>query len=129
MNDTNLTTLLQRSFHVSLGAATALVESVQDPYKREENLAKLRLDFHDLAQEWAVKGSVTESEARGLVDGLFSQLGNRFETSARSQAPASQEEASTAMRNLSIQSELQGLTAQLAAIRAELVKEDPSPQD
>lgn len=128
MDDTNLIPLLQKSFHVSLGATSALIEALQDPEKREENLAKLQLDFDDLAQEWAAKGAVTEAEARNFVDNVLSQTVEQVEHQASPETPASQQTASTSMRDLGVQSELQGLTAQLAAIRTELEKLNEPPQ-
>jgi len=128
MDDTNLIALLQKSFHVTLGATAALMEALQDPHKREETLARLRLDFNDLAQDWAAQGAVTESEARMFVNNLFHQGGPSGPQDA-TPGTATPETVATSMQNLGIQSELQGLIAQLAAIRAELEKLNQPPQD
>jgi polyhydroxyalkanoate synthesis regulator phasin len=129
MDDTNLIALLQKSFHVTLGATAALMEALQDPQKREETLARLRLDFNDLAQDWAAQGAVTESEARMFVNNLFHQTSQQSDIQDTAARTATQETAATSMQNLGIQSELQSLTAQLAAIRAELEKLNQSSQD
>lgn len=129
MDDTNLIALLQKSFHVTLGATAALMEALQDPHKREETLARLRLDFNDLAQDWAAQGAVTESEARMFVNNLFHQTSQQSDTQDTAARTATQETVATSMQNLGIQSELQSLTAQLAAIRAELEKLNQSSQD
>lgn len=129
MDDTNLIALLQKSFHVTLGATSALIEALQDPYKREETLARLRLDFNDLAQDWAAQGAVTESEARMFVNNLFHQSSPTSDSQEITTRTATQETAATSMQNLGIQSELQSLTAQLAAIRTELEKLNQSSQE
>ncbi len=116
MDTTELTQQLQRGLHVALGATTDLVESLQDPHKRDQNLAKLRLDWNDLSEEWARKGEQTEQEARGFLDTVVRQwpsaTGSSDSTnSASPTAPAT---------SLDIQSDIQELTAQIAAIRADL---------
>jgi polyhydroxyalkanoate synthesis regulator phasin len=116
MNSDTVALLLQKGFHVTLGATAALVESLQDPQKREQNLSKLRLEFNELTQDWAQKGEFTEREARAFVDTMLAQRGETstptttVTTTARPVPAVSPE----------VQLELQALTAQLGAIRAEL---------
>lgn len=129
MDDTNLIALLQKSFHVTLGATAALMEALQDPRKREDTLARLRLDFNELAQDWEAQGAVTESEARRFVSNLFQQSSPSSSVQEASESSATPETVATSMQNLGIQSELQSLTSQLAAIRTELEKLDQPPQD
>jgi polyhydroxyalkanoate synthesis regulator phasin len=117
MNSDTVVRLLQQGFRVTLGATASLVEILQDPQKRDANLAKLRTEFDQLAQEWAEKGEVTEREARSYVDNFIAQRRGTdstttVTTTATTVPVASQE----------VQLELQELTAQLAAIRAELEK-------
>jgi polyhydroxyalkanoate synthesis regulator phasin len=118
MNSDSLIQLLQTSVRVTLGATTSLIEVLQDPTKRDENLTKLRQEWSKLSEEWESKGEVTEQEARAFVNNLFNQR------NAASNYPASGStatvEAPTAPPN--VQVELQELTAQIAAIRAELEK-------
>ncbi len=68
MNSDNLTQLLQQRFRITLGATASLVETLQDPQKRNQNLSDLRSELNHLTQEWAEKGEVTEQEARNFVD-------------------------------------------------------------
>ncbi len=121
MNSDNFAELLQRGFHITLGATISLVESVQDPQKREENLAKLRLEWNQLSEEWASKGAVTEQEARRFVDTLLNNRANSAtsEPSANSGFSSSR---TTPTAPPDIQVELQELTEQIAAMRAELEK-------
>jgi polyhydroxyalkanoate synthesis regulator phasin len=116
MNPDNLIQIAQKGFRVTLGATTALVESLQDPLKREENLSKLNSDFGQLTEEWAAKGEMTEQEARNFVDTLLAQKSNPYANSG----PASPSGATTPVADPTVQVELEELTAQLAAMRAEL---------
>lgn len=127
MNSDSLTTLLQKGFRVSLGATATLIEILQDPQRREENLARLRLELSELAEEWAAKGAVTEQEARTFVDTILSQRPATSETERGDAAPAdaaTTDRASAAPVSAvpDVQNDLQDLTAQIAAIRAELEK-------
>ncbi len=120
MNSDNLFESLQKGFRVTLGAATSLVESLQDEQKRERNLSLLRSDFNTLVQECAQKGEITEQEARNFVDSVLTQRNN----------PGSTQVTDIPIDNFSrttvappdVQLELQELTAQIAAIRMELEK-------
>ncbi|WP_421654997.1 hypothetical protein [Leptothermofonsia sp. ETS-13] len=121
MNSDNFIELLQKGFHITLGATTSLVESLQDPQKREENLAKLRLEWNQLSEEWANKGAVTEQEARRFVDTLLNNRTNPA-TSEPSASSGFSSNTTTPIVPPEIQVELQELTEQIAAMRAELEK-------
>ena len=121
MNSDNITQLLQQGFRVTLGATASLVETLQDPQKRTENLSQVRLELNQLATEWAAKGEMTEQEARNFVNNLLNQLGNQPSTTSASY-PSSVTTTTTQVAPPDVQLELQELTAQLSAIRAELEK-------
>jgi polyhydroxyalkanoate synthesis regulator phasin len=72
MNPDNLPQMLQTGFHLTLGATSFLIETLQDPLKREENLDKLKSDLGQLASELLEKGEMTDREARNFVDTIFS---------------------------------------------------------
>lgn len=118
MNSDTVVRLLQKGFRVTLGATASLVEILQDPQKRETNLAKLRTELDQLAQEWAEKGEMTEREARSYVDSLIAQRRG----SADSTTTVTTTATTVPQTSPEVQLELQELTAQLAAIRAELEK-------
>jgi polyhydroxyalkanoate synthesis regulator phasin len=126
MDSTSLIQLLQKSFHVTLGATASLVEVLQDPLKREQNLSKLRLELTELAQEWSEKGEMTEVEARNFVNNLLSQSESQL-SSTQSTPETSSSSATTSVADPNVQLELQELTAQLGAIRAELEKLQNEP--
>lgn len=131
MNSDTFTQLIQKGFRVTLGATASLIEILQDPQRRQENLAKLKTELDQLSQEWAAKGEVTEQEARNFVDTIWTQRGgtgpepgpggSTSATMTRPAAPATSPD---------VQTDLQELTAQIAAIRTELesLRDDSSPQ-
>lgn len=122
MDSNHLTQLLQKGLRVTLGATASLIEVLQDPEKREQNLAQLRSDLSQLAEEWDAKGAMTEQEARNFVDTLIEQR-NRQQAQS-SYDPTTQASTATATPTAppDLQLELQELTAQIAAIRTELEK-------
>lgn len=111
---------LKKGLHVTLGATTSLVESVQDPLKREENLAQLNLGFDELTHIWEEKGAVTESEARQFFDNVIA-------TSTGAASPSNTSTASNNMGNFdaTVADELKELTQRIIEIRESLSK----PQD
>lgn len=116
MNANNLTHLLQRGFHVTLGATASLVETLQDPQKRTENLSQINSELSNLANELEAKGEMTEQEARNFVGNFLNQLRNQRPTTS---APSTVT-TSTQVAPPDVQLDLQELTAQIAAIRTEL---------
>jgi polyhydroxyalkanoate synthesis regulator phasin len=134
MNPDSLIQIAQKGLRVTLGATSTLIETLQDPLRREESLSRLRTEFGQLAEEWEVKGEETEREARDFVDNVLSQRFNRTappSSTAGSTAPGSPPPSSppgsapstdTTVPPSEVQRDLQDLTEQLAAIRAELQK-------
>lgn len=117
MNPDDVLQTLQKGFRVTLGATTALVESIQDPQRREENLAKLRTDPNQLADELAIKGEVTEQEARLFVDNLLAQ---RSDQSDGGSGGFSRSAPTGPAVSPDVQADLRDLTTQIAAMREEL---------
>lgn len=113
---------LRKGLHVTLGATTSLVESVQDPLKREENLAQLNLGFDELTNIWQEKGSVTENEARQFVDTVISSSMNAVTPNNNTYGSPTQSPSSGTTFNADIASEIEDLTTQISEIRNELSK-------
>ncbi|MEG4799622.1 hypothetical protein QUB63_09665 [Microcoleus sp. ARI1-B5] len=124
MNPDNLPQMLQTGFHLTLGATSFLIETLQDPQKREENLDKLRQsDLSLLASELLEKGEMTDREARNFVETIFSGPGDRENAESESGSPQQSDTATDAPPESVVQpdvKEIQELTAQMAALRAEL---------
>ncbi|MFQ3583652.1 MAG: hypothetical protein SNJ85_01770 [Cyanobacteriota bacterium] len=65
-----------RARYIFYGTATALVEILQDPEKRTENLNRLSMDLGQLAEELEQKGELTEQEAIRYLEGLKDAAAN-----------------------------------------------------
>jgi polyhydroxyalkanoate synthesis regulator phasin len=120
-----VTDFVQKGFRTSLGAASFLVETLQDPNKRDENLQKLNsnfnsMDFSQLTEEWEEKGETTERDARTFVDNMLNQKSSESTSNSDnlSDFPRNTNNQSAASSNL--QQELQELTAEIMALRTEL---------
>lgn len=124
MNSDNLPQMLQTGFHLTLGATSFLIETLQDPLKREENLDKLKSDLGELAHELLEKGEMTDREARNFVDTIFSQPSARKNAESESVSPKQSDVATDAppesVAQPDVKLEIQELTAHMAALRAEL---------
>lgn len=120
MNPDMVTDFLKKGFHITLGATTSVVESIQDSQKREENLSQLNLGFDQLSQIWADKGEITESEARKMIDSMAAQYG--LTTNPMSSGSSASPSATSPSIDPSLQQELKTLTNQLANIRLELTQ-------
>lgn len=76
-----------RARHIFYGTATALVEILQDPEKRTENLNRLSMDLGQLAAELEQKGELIEQEAVRYVESLRDPAANAPSASPDSEAP------------------------------------------
>lgn len=124
MNSEKLPQMLQTGFHLALGATSFLIETLQYPLKREENLEKLKSDLGVLADELLEKGEMTDREARNFVDTIFSGQNDRENTNSESVSP---QQSNSSIGNPphsvtqpDVQLEIQELTAQMMALRAHL---------
>ena len=112
MDNNNLLQIAQQGLRITVGAATSLVETVQNPQKRTEVLSQMQADLSQKTQEWSEKGEVTEQEARKFLDSLFDKQSsgvNNQET-----------QSSSAVSRTNTTSNLQQLTDEIIALRREL---------
>jgi polyhydroxyalkanoate synthesis regulator phasin len=115
MNPDNLVQSLQNSLRVTVGAATSIVEGIQDPVKREEAMATFQLDWDTMTEKLAEKGEVTEREAREFVEKTFTQTPSSTSARSSSRSTATRPQTSTQATQ-----ELRDLTDELTALRQEL---------
>ncbi len=115
MNPDDIFQAIQKSFRVTLGATNEVIESFKDSQRREDNLAKLQSNPNQMVEELAVKGEVTEQEARAFVDSLMAQMGDRPTTNSMNQPISNQPSAPP-----ELQADLQELIVQISAMRSEL---------
>jgi polyhydroxyalkanoate synthesis regulator phasin len=111
MNTDSLWQSIQTGLRVSLGATASILETLQDPQKREESLVILQAELHDRVQEWVAKGEMTEQEARNFIDSILRQQGSDNSTPANSPEEPGQPDA---------QQSVEELTDKIADLRSEL---------
>jgi polyhydroxyalkanoate synthesis regulator phasin len=126
MDSNTVIETVKKGVRVSLGATTAVVESLQDTQKREENLASLRLGPAELTELWAQKGEKTEEEARKVMDDFLTQNGLKMDGTG-STAPQDNPAGASASSGRpfvedALQAGLRNLTAELEAIRQALTQ-------
>ncbi|MEM9275345.1 MAG: hypothetical protein AAGA80_20625 [Cyanobacteria bacterium P01_F01_bin.143] len=112
MDNNNLFQIAQQGFRVTIGAATSLVETVQNPQKRTEVLSQIQADLSQKTREWSEKGEVTEQEAKQFLDNLLNKqtVGSNYQ-----ETPSSSTEPRTNATD-----DLQQLTDDIIALRKEL---------
>ncbi len=140
MDTIDLSKLMQRSYYITLGATSSLLEVIQDPTKREENFKRLSRSFDEITQELAEKGVTTEAEARSYVDKFIVQQVNGSPTNNAESAGLTTvtTTVTTTAKTVddsipddllnkpnkkvkaSMRDEIQDLTEQLASLRSEL---------
>ena len=122
MNPDNLTQIIQKGFHLTLGATSFFMETLQNSSKRDENLNKLNSDFNQLTEEWAQRGERTEREARNFVDTILNQQNSQANTDSINvpSTPVSDFVQSD------IQRDLLELTQEVADLRAALQQSQKS---
>jgi len=140
MDTIDLSKIMQRGYYVTLGATSSLLEVIQDPIKREENLRMLGRSFDEVTQKLAEKGVTTEAEARSYVDSFIAQqVSGTSTTNSTSNStstglttvtttastvddsvPDNLTDKSAQAVKSSMRDEIQELTQQLASLRSEL---------
>jgi polyhydroxyalkanoate synthesis regulator phasin len=120
MDPEKLPQMLQTGFHLTLGATSFLIETLQDPVKRSENLEKLNSDLGILADELLEKGEMTDREARNFVDTIFSGPSDRENSHNESVSPKQSDSSADSVTTPELQLEIQELTAQMVALRTQL---------
>lgn len=116
----DLSQTLQKGIRVTLGATASLIEALQDPETSSQRFSELGGDVNRLTEELEVKGEVTEREARQFVDGLLSQVPNPFGGANPGARETTITTVASPVVNTAVQSDLEALTQELAAIRREI---------
>jgi polyhydroxyalkanoate synthesis regulator phasin len=133
MDTIDLSKLVQKGYYITLGATSSLIEVIQDPIKREENIKMLGRSFDEITQELTDKGISTEAEARSYVDNFIAQQVSgsanvespsagltTVTTTARTVDDTTDNDKSDKKMKASLRDEIQELTQQLACLRSEL---------
>lgn len=109
---TNFFDLIQQGFRVTVGAAATLVETFQDPNKREVTLSEFRSELQSRTEAWSAKGEMTEQEARKFLEKIFQQGKDASEREIVTTA--------TEVQDSDLQNELKTLTEQIVTLKTEL---------
>ncbi|MFM7472078.1 MAG: hypothetical protein LVS60_05085 [Nodosilinea sp. LVE1205-7] len=120
MNPNEVSQALQKGLHLTLGAATSLVEALQFPEESKQKFAEVDNDLGRLADILETKGQATEKEARQLVDILLSQLPHPFASGDSSSPASTVETVAQPVTDNNLQKDLIALTEELTAIRRDL---------
>lgn len=113
---TNIFEFVQQGFRVTVGAAATLVETLQDPRKRDITFSEFRAELENRTAEWSEKGEMTEAEARKFLEKMFQK---------ESSKPAGDREVPTSAVEITeegLETEIQNLTEQIAALKSELAE-------
>lgn len=114
-----LVNTLQQGFRITVGATASLVETLQDPQKRQITFQDLQQQWGQKAEQWAEKGSVTEAEARQYVEQWLAQM--------RKNSPVgNQSSGSQTIDFATAQAELERLTQEIIAMKDELAQNKTS---
>lgn len=129
MNTDNFVQMMQKGFHVTLGAASFLVDTAVTPSQeqRDTNISKLQSgNFESLTEEWAVTGEQKEQEAKTFVESVIPQ-GTLPDMPFPGFSTNSSSETTTATSGPAIptdlQQDLEALMTELSEIRATLRSE------
>jgi polyhydroxyalkanoate synthesis regulator phasin len=117
MSNTNnpLITTLQQGFRITVGATATLVETLQDPQKRQITFQDLQQQWGEKAEQWAEKGTVTEAEARQYVDQWLAQM--------RQKSPVGNPNGGAQTIDFATaQAELERLTQEIITLKEDLAK-------
>lgn len=112
MNSDTLLQLLQQTFRVGVGVSASILETLQDPQKRNQTLSQLQEEISQKIEEWAKKGEITEQEARIFVKEWLNQPSTAKTSSGNP--------ASTTPTKANVNQEIQKLTEKIISLREEL---------
>ena len=73
--DNNLLGLLQTGLRTVVGATTEAIETLQDTQKRNDAIAEFNEQWQKKSQEWVEKGTITESQARQIIEQFMQNKG------------------------------------------------------
>ena len=114
-NENNLLGFLQTGLRTVVGATAEAIETLQDNQKRTQAIEEFNSQWQKKSQEWVEKGTITEGQARDIIEQFIQNRGN-VSNSSPQEIPIESEE---------IQDPYEGikeLTEEIIALRTELEK-------
>ena len=114
MSDNNVLSFFQQGLRTVVGATAEAIETLQNSEKRNQAISEFNEEWQKKSQEWVEKGTVTEAEARKMVEQLFNRQGSSQNNSSPQEIPIESDE--------NPYSEIKELTEEIISLRGELEK-------
>ena len=76
MDNNNLINFVQQGFRTVIGATADAIETIQNTEKRNQVISELTSELQKKSQEWQQKGTLTEEEAKKIIEQFFQHQGN-----------------------------------------------------
>lgn len=111
MNSDSIFQLLQQSMRVGVGFTASILETLQDPQKRNQTLSELQQEIVQKTEEWAKKGEITEQEAREFLNQWLN---------SQSSPKTPQGSPNSSKTKADVNQEIQQLTEKIITLRQEL---------
>jgi len=73
MDNNNLINFVQLGFRTVIGATADAIETIQNTEKRNQAISELTSELQKKSQEWQQKGTLTEEEAKKIIEQFFHQ--------------------------------------------------------
>lgn len=71
MENNNLINFVQQGFRTVIGATAEALETIQNSDKRNQVISELSSELEKKSQEWRQKGTLTEEEAKKIIEKIF----------------------------------------------------------
>ncbi|MBL1211100.1 hypothetical protein [Geminocystis sp. GBBB08] len=113
MESNTIFNLIQQSFRTAVGATASVVETLQDNQKRSQIFSDFNREWQQKSQEWAEKGTITEQEARKIIEQFFKGYTSKTSNSDEETGVKSEDNQSNG---------IQELTREIVALREEIQK-------
>jgi polyhydroxyalkanoate synthesis regulator phasin len=114
MPENNVMMFLQQGLRTVVGATAEAIETLQDPEKRTQAIAEFNEEWQKKSQKWEEKGSITETEARKIIENFFQSRSNTNSSSSSPQEIPIESESKS--------DNLNELTEEIISLRKELEK-------
>lgn len=116
MDSNNITNILQQGFRTLIGATAEAIETIQNTEKRNQTLSQLTTELQKKSQQWQEKGTLTEEEAKKIIEKLFQHQNQRSTTNDNFTQEIEVKTADNPYQNI------QQLTQDIISLRQELEK-------
>lgn len=116
MDNNNLINFVQQGFRTVIGATADAIETIQNTDKRTQVISELTSELQKKSQEWQEKGTLTEEEAKKIIEKFFQYQGNNSDSDDNFTQEVEVKTADNPYKNI------QQLTQEIIALREELEK-------